>query len=319
MRAAMLGHVEWVQFARVDHLPAPGEILHAREWWEEPAGGGSVAAVQLQRLTGDRAFFTALGKDAVGKRAHLELEGLGPRVEAARRSAPTRRALTFIDLHGERAIATLGERLHPAAEDPLPWGELEGVDAVNVCAADAGALRLARRARVVVATSRIRDLLASAGVRVDAVVGSGTDPAERLDPTGLPERPGLVVRTEGTRGGAFETADGRTGRYQAAAPPGPLVDTYGSGDCFAAGLAYALARDLAVPDALAFAAHCGAWCFAGRGPYGRMLTAAEVPAQGSPPRGLLGGPVGRRGRRRAHRVVPAVDVHELSGDAPREV
>jgi len=180
MRAAVLGHVEWVEFARVDHLPASGEILHAREWWEEPAGGGSVAAVQLQRLTGDRTFFTALGKDAVGKRAHLELEGLGPRVEAARRSAPTRRALTFIDPQGERAITTLGERLHPTAEDPLPWDELEGVDAVYVCAADAGALRLARRARVVVATSRIADLLASAVVRVDAVVGSGTDPAERL-------------------------------------------------------------------------------------------------------------------------------------------
>lgn len=115
-------------------------------------------------------------------------------------------------------------------------------------------------------------------MRVDAVVGSGTDPAERLDPGDLPVRPGLVVCTEGTRGGVFETADGRTGRYEAAAPPGPLVDTYGSGDCFAAGLTYALARDLAVPDALAFAARCGAWCVAGRGPYNRMLTAAEVPA-----------------------------------------
>lgn len=29
LRAAVVGHVEWVDFARVDRLPEPGEILHA--------------------------------------------------------------------------------------------------------------------------------------------------------------------------------------------------------------------------------------------------------------------------------------------------
>ena len=52
VQSAVIGHVEWVQFARVERLPAPGEIVHALEWWEEAAGGGAVAAVELARLGG---------------------------------------------------------------------------------------------------------------------------------------------------------------------------------------------------------------------------------------------------------------------------
>ena len=46
-RVAVVGHVEWVQFARVSHLPRAGEVIHAHGAFEEPAGGGGVAAVQL--------------------------------------------------------------------------------------------------------------------------------------------------------------------------------------------------------------------------------------------------------------------------------
>ena len=61
MRVAVVGHVEWVQFARVERVPRAGEIVHAHETWDEAAGGGAVAAVQLARLAGGGAdFFTAL-------------------------------------------------------------------------------------------------------------------------------------------------------------------------------------------------------------------------------------------------------------------
>jgi ribokinase len=276
MRTAVVGHVEWVEFVRVARLPRADEIAHAIDRWEEPGGGGPVAAAQLLRLSGDCTFFTAVGVDDVGDRSLLGLEALGLRVEAARRPVPSRRAVTFIDVGGERSITVIGERSHPRAEDPLPWSELEGVDAVYVCAADAEALRLIRRARVVVATSRVSDLLTEAGIRLDAVVGSASDPAERFDPSRLSEPPAVVVRTEGAGGGSFETAEGRAGRYAAAEPPGPLVDRYGAGDVFAAGLAFALARGDDLEDALALAARCGAWCVAGRGPYGRLLGAAEI-------------------------------------------
>src|SRR5207253_3413509 len=57
MRAAVIGHVEWIEFARVERVPVAGEIVHALEAWEEPGGGGSVAAVQLSKLAEEVTFF----------------------------------------------------------------------------------------------------------------------------------------------------------------------------------------------------------------------------------------------------------------------
>ena len=276
MRTAVVGHVEWVEFAQVSHVPTAGEIEHSTDWWEEPGGGGAVAAVQLHKLSGDCTLFTALGRDGTGKRAHLELESLGPRVEAAIRRGSTRRAVTFIDPSGERTITTLGERLHPEVDDPLPWDDLSRMDAVYFTAGDPSALAAARRARVLVGTSRVVDVLAESDVVLDAVVGSGRDPSERYDSSRFRNPPDLVVVTDGSRGGVYARADGSKGRFDAVPPPGPVVDTYGGGDSFAAGLTYALGAGLDLPKALELAAMCGAWCLAGRGPYGNQLTADDL-------------------------------------------
>ena len=83
MRVAVVGHVEWAEFARVESVRKPGEIVEVLEDWEEPAGGGAVAAVQLARLAGEGLFLTALGDDDLGRRAERELQALGVRVEAA--------------------------------------------------------------------------------------------------------------------------------------------------------------------------------------------------------------------------------------------
>src|SRR5205823_3441514 len=112
-RVAVVGHVEWVEFARVDHVPAPGEIVHAVETWQEPAGGGAVAAVQLARLAGECLFLTALGDDELGHRAARELEELGVRVETAWRPEPQRRAFVHVDAVAERTITVIGERMGP--------------------------------------------------------------------------------------------------------------------------------------------------------------------------------------------------------------
>jgi ribokinase len=82
--------------------------------------------------------------------------------------------------------------------------------------------------------------------------------------------------TDGARGGVFAAEDGSKGRFDAVPTPGPLVDTYGGGDSFAAGLTFALGEGLDVGPALELAATCGAWCVAGRGPYGNQLTAADL-------------------------------------------
>ena len=111
---------------------------------------------------------------------------------------------------------------------------------------------------------------------LDAVVGSGRDPSERYDPDLLSVPPRLVVRTNSLRGGSYETDDGRGGTFDPATPPGPVVDAYGAGDCFAAGLTYALGASLSVEEAIAIAARCGAWNVAGRGPYSNQLSGADL-------------------------------------------
>jgi len=276
MRTAVVGHTEWIEFGHVERVPAAGDIVHATDAWEEPGGGGAVAAVQLARLAGSCTFFTAFGGDERGRWTRRRLEELGVRVEAAIRDEPTRRAVVFVDANGERTITTLGRRLEPTAADRLPWNELDGVGAAYVTAGDPGALREARSAQVLVATSRIADLLVEVDLRLDAVVGSAADPAEAFDPDALKEAPHFVVRTESVRGGRYETSDGRSGTYDPVAPPGPVVDTYGAGDSFAAGLTFALGAGMEIEEALAIAARCGAWCAAGKGPYGNQLTATDL-------------------------------------------
>jgi ribokinase len=270
LRTAVVGHVESVEFASVARVPEPGEIVTARRSWTEPAGGGAVAAVQLARLAGACTLFTALGEDEVGRRMLDGLERLGVRVVAAARPGkPTRRAFTFVDDSGERTITVIGERLQPERDDPLPWDELADTDAVYFTAGGPDTLRAARAAGTVVATARVMDLIAAAGVRLDAVVGSGRDASEhyvRYEP-----EPDLVVTTAGSAGGSWAGSEGRTGRWAAAPVPGPIGDAYGCGDSFAAGLTFGLADGRGVDGALELAARCGAECLAGHGPYERQL------------------------------------------------
>jgi ribokinase len=262
VRAAVVGHVEWVEFARVEELPRAGAVVHAHETWAAAGGGGAVAALQLARLADETLLFTALGSDPLGERTLAELEGKGVRVHAEWRDAPHRRAFCHVDGAGERTITVLDEKLRPRGGDAsLPWEELEHVDALYFVSGDVAALRRARQARVVVATTRELATLRAAALELDAVVGSGSDDGERYRPGDLEPPPRLVVTTAGALGGWAQPG----GPYQAAQPEGDVADAYGCGDCFAAGLTFALARGDDVGVALALAARCGAGALTGRG------------------------------------------------------
>jgi ribokinase len=277
MRVAVVGHVEWVELAQVERVPAPGEIVHVLDAWEEAAGGGAVAAVQLAKLAGECLFLTALGDDDRGHQAKRQLEGMGVRVEATWRAEPQRRAFVHLDAKGERTITVMGDRLGPDASDSLPWPELRSADAVYFTAGDPDAVRMARAAGKLVSTVRAREALEEASVELDVLVSSANDEAERYRPGDLDPPPLVVVRTDGVKGGSLEAADGTTGRWPAAPLPGPVVDAYGAGDSFAGGLTYGLACGLSTDEALALAARCGAACVTGRGPYEGQLRSAEPP------------------------------------------
>lgn len=257
MRCAVVGHVEWVDFVRVPHVPAAGAIVQGEQVLSVPAGGGAVVARQIARLAGRCEFFTALGDDELGTQAATELAELGLDVHA-QRFGETRRGWVHVDEAGERTITVIGPKLLP--HGPLP---LEGYDLVFFVAGDVAALHSARAARFLAAATRELPTLRQGGVAFDLIVGSGNDAGETYD--GELDA-NVVALTDGANGG---TANGM--RWEAATPPGPIVDAYGAGDSTGAALAFALARGDDLAAALDLAARAGAAVITGRGPYTAQL------------------------------------------------
>ncbi|MEJ7797348.1 MAG: PfkB family carbohydrate kinase [Solirubrobacteraceae bacterium] len=285
-RVGVVGHVEWVEFARVARVPLAGEIIHAGDHFAVPAGGGAVAVVQLRRLAGSAIFVTALGTGADAERAADELrERYGVTVHASTRSSPQRRTFTFLDDDAERTITVLGERIVPHRCDPLPWDALGELDAVYFTGGDAGAARAARAARVLVATPRAIAALAQSQVRLDVLVGSASDPDELYVPGTLDFEPRVVVRTRGALGGTWDVSEpgldpppapwlaggSGGGSWRATPLSGPPADAYGCGDSFAAGLTFGLGAGMMLTEAIELGARCGAACLTGRGPYAAQL------------------------------------------------
>jgi ribokinase len=255
-RIAVVGHVEWVQFIRVDHLPKAGEIQRAHRESTQAGGGAVVAAAMLAEHGAQVEFYGAVGSDALGEASVRELAARGIRVHAAARPGATREVLTLLDRQGERTILPIGERIQPEGADALEWGRLSDADAVYVTAGDQGALERARAAPVLVATPRLRERLERPGVYIDALVFSAHDEAEvswarRLEPDTR-----LMVATEGPAGGRWWGES--EGRWAAASPPGPVRDSYGCGDSFAAGFTYGLGAGESVAQACATGARWGA-------------------------------------------------------------
>jgi ribokinase len=255
MRLAVIGHIEWVTHAAAPFIPGPGEIVHLTDPLEEPAGGGAVAAAALARMGAEVSFYTALGCD--GRSAPF-LEARGVRVLGAPRERPQTQAVTMSDPTGERTIVVVGENAHPTADDPLPWEELESCDGVYFTGEDPRTLVLARRAPLLVVTARRFESLVQSGVRADVLVASGRDRGERFDLARLAQPPAHVVVTDGARGGSG---------YSPAPVPGPIVDTYGAGDTFAAGLLFGLADGRPLDQALRFGAERAAEALTWRGAY----------------------------------------------------
>ena len=262
---AVVGHIEWVDFLAVDQWPQPGLISHAQQRLEEPAGAGAVIAVQLAQLVDQPVhFFTALGRDSVGQSCVQRLQERGVEVHVAWRDGPTRRGISLVDAGGDRGITVIGDRLTPVLSDSLPWDVLHRCDGAFITAADAPLLKAARTVPVLAATPRVGlSVLQSAGVQLDALIGSGLDPAEVVSPGALTPAPRVQISTEGEAGGLISTGD----RYSASALPGPLIETYGCGDSFAAGVFAGVAAQWSLERAIQLGCHLGAACATRFGPY----------------------------------------------------
>ncbi len=265
LRMAVVGHIEWITFLKVDSLPEPGKISHATKYFEGPAGGGAVSAIKMASiLKQEVTFFTSLGNDDKGKESKRILEGMGLKLQISWRNQETRSGISLIDEKGDRAITVIGKRLEPRGREQLQWEKLIKCDGIFISAGDKDALSHARQSKVLTVTPRVGiKTLQESNIRIDALIGSGLDPGERVNRNILKPKPKLIIATEGEKGGIAWPF----GRYKAASINSPLLDTYGCGDSFAAGVTIGLAAGWTAEQAISLGAHSGALCSTYLGPY----------------------------------------------------
>lgn len=266
MKVAVVGHIEWGRFVRVDTVPSQGEIIHTNDSWEEVAGGGSVAAMQIAQLASSCMFFTAVGDDEVGRRSIEQLKSRGVEVYASTHGqTSTKDAFVYIDDENERTITVTGDLKPDGNDTSLPWERLAEADVVYFVSGNQAALLSARKAKTLVSTARILPLLQELDIQLDALVCSIKDTGEQYHDGQLSPKPTFVVTTAGIKGGGVDNGE----KYVAEVlSESELVDTYGCGDSFAAGLAFSLGQGDSLGKALELAAHCGAEAAKRRGSFG---------------------------------------------------
>ncbi len=266
VKLAVIGHVEWVTFLKVNKLPIAGQISHAEDCFQEAAGGAAVAAVQMSRLIdGPVDLITSLGKDSYGEKCFERLSKLGLNLLVSWNEKPTRKGISLIDQDGERAITVIGERLQPNASDKLPWNDLGNYDGIFVTATDKEGLNFARKAKFLAATPRTgKNTIKDSKVKMNALIGSALDPGEQVNYEEFEPKPDIYIATEGKSGGTIYPD---RNKYESIKPSSKEVDSYGCGDCFAGAITAALSAKLNLTEALNLAAFCGAECSTHYGPY----------------------------------------------------
>ena len=266
---AVIGHIEWMNFLKVDNLPQPGIISHSQKSFEMPAGGGSVIAKTLNDLTYNQVhFFTSLGKDFYGKKSYEILSQMGIKLHIAWRDKPTRKGFSLIDKKGERSITVIGERLEPKFNDKLNWEILKDMDGIFVTAGDFNLLKAARASKVLCVTPRIGiDKIIQSKIKIDSLISSNLDPGENYNEKDLKIKPTFIIKTEGEAGGICIPG----GRYKALELKNKKIDSYGCGDSFAAGILYGLTSDWNIEKSISLATVLGRNCIESFGPYPEIL------------------------------------------------
>ena len=265
LNLAVVGHIEWINFLKVDQLPKPGVISHSERSLEYPAGGGSIIAKILSELTLNQVhFFTALGNDDYGKKCFKILSNMGIKLHVAWRDKPTRRGFSLIDTNGERAITVIGERLAPNYKDNLEWDIFKKMDGSFITASDSEIFKMARSASVLCTTPRVGlNIINKSNVILDGLIGSNLDPGEVFSFSELSLKPKYIIKTEGERGGIIFPG----GRYYALKNKKLKVDSYGCGDSFAAGILYGMASKWNIDKSLKLAKVLGREASEFFGPY----------------------------------------------------
>ena len=301
MSVIVIGSVNVDIVTYADRAPRPGESLTGHRYSMVLGGKGANQSVAVARLGTAVRFIGRIGADSFGEFIRSRLAGLGvdPGCLAIDASLPTGIAVIGIDGRGENAITVV-----PGANAGLAVEQVEAAaplfSSVKVLLAQLEhpfpatlkAVELARRAGALAIldpapvptfpfradTIRMFDALTPNEIETEALTGiapvdieAAAAAAGRLRETGLP----LALVKMGARGVYVDSAD-----FRGHVPPFAVkaIDTVAAGDCFAAGLAVALAEGMAVESAVRFAAATGALACTKEGSSDAAPTRREVEA-----------------------------------------
>ena len=278
---------------RLAHLPGAGETVTGGQLRRDFGGKGANAAVAAACLGARVALLAAVGDDADGAAVREDLAACG--VDAGgvvTVDAPTGVATVLVDQAGENAIAVAsGANLlleGAAVRAGLPGVAGDGtVVVVDLEIGDDAVLAAAEHCRthgcrLVLDPGPARPLpdavLRAATVvtpnRGELSVLAGEGGVTALLARGVP----AVAVTLGGDGVELHVAGASDAPVRVAPFPAAVADTTGAGDAFAAGLAVALHRGAALPDAVAFGAATGALATQAPGARAALPSRAAVEA-----------------------------------------
>jgi ribokinase len=257
------GSLNYDLAARVDHLPEPGEAVHATEMRPDLGGKGFNQAVAVRRLGADVQLIGAVGDDSFGDKFVERLDQLGIGwAHLARRPGSTGLAVPVVDAGGQNVIiVALGAnlKLEPEALVPemfkgadilLVQGELRPETTLR-----AAHLARAEGAAVILNAAPAAPELAPVMAEADVVV------VNQVEARALGRAEGIlqagarsVVITLGAEGAELYPAQPRGAMpHKQPAPRVNPVDTTGAGDAFCAALSVAIAEGESLESALAWA------------------------------------------------------------------
>ncbi len=301
MPVAVLGSINVDIAAYAKRLPRPGETVHGEAYVVTLGGKGANQAVAAARLGAEVALIGRVGEDAFADTALAELMRYGIDTGFILRDAQsaTGIAIIGIDAEGENAITVIAganfeldatdvERGRTALSSAnVVMLQLETPPSISYIAAD---IARAAGARILFDPApapyeglseelyRRVDILTPNEVETEALVGFRPETAAEA------VRAARILRQRGV--GTAIVKLGAGGVYvsgpecEAFVPPFKVksIDSVAAGDCFNGGLAYALDQGFAMPEAVRFAAACGALSTTRRGAAASAPSLAEVEA-----------------------------------------
>jgi ribokinase len=277
----------------VDRLPAAGETVLGREFYQSYGGKGANQAIAARKAGADVVFLTKIGTDANGRlmEKHFGSSGLPPTGILHDPKTPTGVALIMVDRTGTNQIAVApgSNQVLTAEEVQRASSLMAGARVLLVqleipMAAVLQAVTIAKRHRMTTilnpapAQPLSPELLKLVDILTpnegEACRLAGQDTVEAAARVLVKRDTRIVIVTRGANGALLVEPDGGPRSFPAF--PVDAVDATGAGDAFNGALACALASGEPLEKAITFANAAGALATTKRGAQEAMPSRREI-------------------------------------------